>query len=212
MNLDEIKEFLSVQSRLDELKATYRATKELDHQEGAARAEGDLARGTRTERIPGRAAQRQARPHGRLPGQADRRRPALPGAVCPRWTDDLTSWSDGCPSGRWHVRALPPLLRSTAPCSGRRRGDRSGPGRRPCRSWHARRRRDPPRRGHRPRHRVVPQRSLARLQDRTRDRPRAAVPVRDPRGGARRAGGRRSGRWSSSKPTMRWPRPPRWRR
>ena len=71
---------------------------------------------------------------------------------------------------------------------GRRGRDRCCPGRAPVHREHARRRRHPRRGGHRPRHRVVPQRPLARLQDRGRDRPRAAIPVRGARDGARGAG------------------------
>ena len=78
MNLDEIKEFLSFETRLDELRTTYRATKASTHQGGPGRAEGDPARGARAQRVAGRAAQRQAGPDGRVSGQGRRRRPALP--------------------------------------------------------------------------------------------------------------------------------------
>ena len=68
--------------------------------------------------------------------------------------------------------------------------------------------RDAHRRRDRSRHRVVPQRSLARLQDRRRHRARAVGAVPSARRSARRDGRRRRGRWSSSKPTTRSP-PPR---
>ncbi len=64
MNLDEIKEFLSFETRLDELRTTYRATKGIDHQEGQGGAEGDLAGGARTQRNTGRATERQAGSNG----------------------------------------------------------------------------------------------------------------------------------------------------
>ena len=66
--------------------------------------------------------------------------------------------------------------------------------------------RDARRRRHRPRHRVVPQRPVARLQDRRRHRAGAAGAVPSARGGAARRWASSSGRWSSSRPTMRWPR------
>ena len=69
--------------------------------------------------------------------------------------------------------------------------------------------RDPRRRGHRPRHRVVPQRPVARATRRVRACPRSCW--RSSRC-SRTACGRsasRSGRWSSSRPTTRWPPRPR---
>ena len=74
---------------------------------------------------------------------------------------------------------------------------------------HARGRRDPRRRGDRPRHRVVPQRPVGRLQGRRGRRSRAAR--RSSRCSRRRwrRPGSRCGRWSSSRPTTRSaPRPP----
>ena len=88
MNLDEIKEFLALETRLDELRATYRATKGGDDQEGAGRAEGHTGGGAGAQRVAGRADQRQAGPHGRLPGQA---RAATPSAAASSWP----SWTDG---------------------------------------------------------------------------------------------------------------------
>ena len=61
MNLDEIREFLSLETRLDELRATYRAAKGATTQEGASRAEGHAGRGARAQRVVGAADQRQAR-------------------------------------------------------------------------------------------------------------------------------------------------------
>ena len=78
MNLDEIREFLTLETRLDELRASYRATKGATTQEGAGRAEGDARGGAGAQRVPGAADQRQAGPDGRLPDQAPERRPALP--------------------------------------------------------------------------------------------------------------------------------------
>ena len=69
-------------------------------------------------------------------------------------------------------------------------------------------RRDARRRRDRSRDRIVPQRSLAGLQDGRRHRARALGPVSSARGRARRDGRRRRGRWSSSRPTTR-SRPPR---
>ena len=66
------------------------------------------------------------------------------------------------------------------------------------------RRRDARRRGHRPRDRVVPQRPVARLQDRRRHRAGAAGAVPPARGRPRRRSAWPCGRWSSSRPTTRW--------
>ena len=71
MNLDEIKEFLSLETRLDELRATYRATKGGTSHKARRRAEGDAGGSPRAQRVAGRADQIQAGPHGRVPGQAD---------------------------------------------------------------------------------------------------------------------------------------------
>ena len=67
------------------------------------------------------------------------------------------------------------------------------------------------RRGHRSRHRVVPQRALARLQDRRRHRAGAAGAVPPARRGARRRWASSCGRWWSSRPTTRWRPRRRWR-
>ena len=80
MNLDEIREFLALETRLDELRASYRATKGATSKKARARAEGDAPGGARPERVAGGADQRQAGPHGRVPSQVDQRRAALPGA------------------------------------------------------------------------------------------------------------------------------------
>ena len=73
----------------------------------------------------------------------------------------------------------------------------------------ARRRRDPRRRGQRPRHRELPQRPVARLQDERRDAARSCSRrSRWSRRRSRRWASRR-GRWSSTRPTTRSaPRPP----
>ena len=65
--------------------------------------------------------------------------------------------------------------------------------------------RDPRRRRDRPRHRVVPQRPLGRLQDGRGHRSRAARAVPAARGRARARSASRCGRWSSSRPTTRSP-------
>ena len=85
---------------------------------------------------------------------------------------------------------VPPFLRvPLAPDSGRGRGGGHARGA-PVGLAPAGRRRHPCRCGDRPCHRVVPQRSLARLQDRGRHRPEPVVPVLATRGGARRHGRR----------------------
>ena len=56
MNLDEIREFLALETRLDELKATYRANKGDTTQEGARRAEGDAPGGGRAQRVAWRSS------------------------------------------------------------------------------------------------------------------------------------------------------------
>ena len=80
MNLDEIREFLAFETRLDELRASYRAEEGRDEQEGLGRAEDDPPRGPGAERIPGAADQRQAGAHGRLSSQVAQRCATLPGA------------------------------------------------------------------------------------------------------------------------------------
>ena len=92
------------------------------------------------------------------------------------------------------------------------RGGRRRPRRRRLGARHDQPRRDPRRRRDRPRHRVVPQPALARLQDRRRHRARSARAVPAARRRARRARASWSGRWSSSRPTMRWRRRRRRRR
>ena len=92
----------------------------------------------------------------------------------------------GRTSHRRHLRAVPPLLRRAV---GRRRA--TAPRWARCAACCTRcaalleGRRDPRRRRHRPRHRVVPQRSVARLQDRRRHRPGPVGPVPAARGGTR---------------------------
>ena len=130
-----------------------------------------------------------------VPSTASRRRSACCGRC----------WHAG-PPGRRHLRAVPPLLR-VPPRTTPRRAARSARCAACSRSVlrHARGRRDPRRRGHRPRHRVVPQRPLARLQDRRGHRPGAAArssSLLEERPGGRWAS--RSGPWSSTRPTTRW--------
>ena len=73
-------------------------------------------------------------------------------------------WPHARLPGRRHLRAVPPLLRR-APAPHRRGGRGGGhPGRAVVHAAAAGAGRDPPRRGHRPRDRVVPQRPVARLQ------------------------------------------------
>ena len=75
MNLDEIKEFLSFETRLDELRTTTAPPKARHQARRTGGAEGDVAGGARAERITGRATERQAGPDGQLSGEAGRRRP-----------------------------------------------------------------------------------------------------------------------------------------
>ena len=72
MNLDEIREFLALETRLDELRGVVPGRQGRHHQEGAGRAEGHLGGGAGAQRVPGAADQRQAGPDGRLPDQAPR--------------------------------------------------------------------------------------------------------------------------------------------
>ena len=81
MNLDEIREFLALETRLDELRASVPRHEAHDKQEGAGRAEGNAPGGPRSERVAGRADQCQVGPHGRLSCQAAQRRAALPGVA-----------------------------------------------------------------------------------------------------------------------------------
>ena len=69
MNLDEIKEFLSFETRLDVLRTDYRAKKDATTPDGTRRAKGDLAGGARTDRIAGGAVERQAGPDGQPSGR-----------------------------------------------------------------------------------------------------------------------------------------------
>ena len=80
MNLDEIREFLALETRLDELRASYRARKGCHEQEGVGRAEGDAPRSPGAERVAGGADQRQTGAHGRLSRQVAQRCGAVPGA------------------------------------------------------------------------------------------------------------------------------------
>ena len=135
------------------------------------------------------------------------------------------------PPGRRHLRAVPLLpLAGRGLRPERARGAEGGARRGRLHPRHARGRGDARGRGHRPRHRVVPQRALAGLQDGRGHRPAPLRPVRAAGGGAarprrgrladggvrgrRRAGrGRRHGggrrarrrRWSSARPTRTWP-------
>ena len=68
MNLDEIREFLALETRLDELRASYRATKGATSKKARAEQKATLAGGAGAERVAGRADQRQAGPHGRRSG------------------------------------------------------------------------------------------------------------------------------------------------
>ena len=87
--------------------------------------------------------------------------------------------------------------------SGRHRGRRDAGGRRRRCSTMLEGGRDPRRRRDRPRHRVVPQRPLGRLQDRRGHRPGAVrASSRCSRTRSRRSASR-CGRWSSSRPTTR---------
>ena len=72
MNLDEIKEFLSFETRLDVLRTDYRAKKDATTPHGTRRAEGDVAGGARADRIARRAVERQAGSDGQLQGETHR--------------------------------------------------------------------------------------------------------------------------------------------
>ena len=97
--------------------------------------------------------------------------------------------ADDRSSPRRHLRAVPSLLRvqahEAARPAVRRRRRRAGDGR-----ADARRGSDAHRRRHRSRHRVVPQRSVARVQDGRRHRSGALGAVPSARRGARRNGRR----------------------
>ena len=80
MNLDEIREFLALETRLDELRASYRATKGATSKKARAEQKATLAGGAGAQRVAGRADQRQAGPYGRLPGQARAATPSAAGS------------------------------------------------------------------------------------------------------------------------------------
>ena len=86
MNLDEIKEFLSLETRLDELRATYRATKGGTTQEGPGRAEGDAARrrSCSTSRWP--SSSTPSWPAWTRSGPSWPARPSAAGSCWPSWT------------------------------------------------------------------------------------------------------------------------------
>ena len=90
-------------------------------------------------------------------------------------------------SHRRNLRAVPPLLRGAEGAGQERRRGGGGARRARLDSRHAEQpRRDARRRRHRSRDRVVPQRPVARLQDRRGHRARAAVAVSPARGSADR--------------------------
>ena len=70
MNLDEIREFLALETRLDELPRLVPCREGRHDQEGTGRAEGHPPGGAGPQRVLGAADHRQARPDGRLQDQA----------------------------------------------------------------------------------------------------------------------------------------------
>ena len=108
-------------------------------------------------------------------------------------------------SDRRNIRAVPALLRGAAGARQERRRNRGGARRDRLAARHVEQpRRDAHRRRHRSRDRVVPQRPVARLQDRRRHRPESAVAVPPARRSADGVWRARCGRWSSTRPTTRW--------
>ena len=98
MNLEEIREFLSLETRLDELRASYRATKGATSKKARAEQKATLQEALVLNESLAAADRRQARPYGRLPGQARQRRPTLPRAAV-RAASDALSASIDWPTG-----------------------------------------------------------------------------------------------------------------
>ena len=81
MNLEEIKEFLESEQRLDEVRAAYRAKRDVNTKAARLQQRALLEEALPPERVPQGAARRQADPHGRfratLAKNADRCRQLL---------------------------------------------------------------------------------------------------------------------------------------
>jgi DNA-binding transcriptional MerR regulator len=81
MNLDEIREFLALETRLDELRASYRATRrDATSKKALAEQKATLQEALVLNESLGGADQRQAGAHGRLSRQVAQRCAAVPGA------------------------------------------------------------------------------------------------------------------------------------
>ena len=70
-----------METRLDELRASYRATKDATSKKARADQKATLQGALVLNESLAEQIRREARPHGRLPGQVAQRRAAVPGAV-----------------------------------------------------------------------------------------------------------------------------------
>ncbi len=109
MNLDEIREFLSLETRLDQLRASYRATKGATTKKAQAEQRATLQEAMELNESLARADQRQARPDGRLPGQAPERCRSAAGSSSANWSDGT---SDPAQAAHEVAGALCPLVAS----------------------------------------------------------------------------------------------------